>query len=179
MLLSVVIDCPSFGQWRSFNMIPPLSDTSLRSEKRVLAFHIARRVAGTMVVVMGESPVSGIGHFWCILSPSLTLPAHTPKEQMPTEGMAQLCWKSSRKLSVVAQSQGEWGRDAYKEVRGYLEKIGSLLRPGILSSDILELQKATLAGQKRAQDLVMDGYKPPYGCWELNSGPLEKNSQCP
>jgi hypothetical protein len=27
-------------------------------------------------------------------------------------------------------------------------------------------------GQKRAPDLILDGYKPPCGCWELNSGPL-------
>jgi hypothetical protein len=32
------------------------------------------------------------------------------------------------------------------------------------------------AGQKRAPDLIIDGYEPPYGCWELNSGPLEEQS---
>jgi hypothetical protein len=30
------------------------------------------------------------------------------------------------------------------------------------------------AGQKRAPDLIIDGCEPPCGCWELNSGPLEK-----
>ena len=30
------------------------------------------------------------------------------------------------------------------------------------------------AGQKRAPDPITDGYKPPCGCWELNSGPLEE-----
>jgi hypothetical protein len=29
------------------------------------------------------------------------------------------------------------------------------------------------ADQKRAPDLS-DGYQPPCGCWELNSGPLEE-----
>jgi hypothetical protein len=29
-------------------------------------------------------------------------------------------------------------------------------------------------GQKRAPDLISDGCEPPCGCWELNSGPLEK-----
>jgi hypothetical protein len=29
-------------------------------------------------------------------------------------------------------------------------------------------------GQKRAPDLMIDDYKPPYGCWELNSGPLKE-----
>jgi len=29
-------------------------------------------------------------------------------------------------------------------------------------------------GQKRAPDLITDGCEPPCGCWELNSGPLEK-----
>ena len=28
-------------------------------------------------------------------------------------------------------------------------------------------------GQMRAPDLIIDGYKPPCGCWELNSRPLE------
>jgi hypothetical protein len=30
------------------------------------------------------------------------------------------------------------------------------------------------AGQKRAPDLILDGCEPPFGCWELNSGPQEK-----
>jgi hypothetical protein len=28
--------------------------------------------------------------------------------------------------------------------------------------------------QERAMDPITDGCKPPYGCWELNSGPLEQ-----
>jgi hypothetical protein len=28
------------------------------------------------------------------------------------------------------------------------------------------------AGKKRTPDLITDGYKPPFGCWELKSGPL-------
>jgi len=30
--------------------------------------------------------------------------------------------------------------------------------------------------QKRASDLITDGYEPPCGCWDLNSGPLEEQS---
>jgi hypothetical protein len=30
--------------------------------------------------------------------------------------------------------------------------------------------------QKRASDPITDGCKPSYGCWELNSGPLEEQS---
>jgi hypothetical protein len=30
--------------------------------------------------------------------------------------------------------------------------------------------------QKRPSDPITDGYKPPCGCWELNSGPLEEQS---
>ena len=30
------------------------------------------------------------------------------------------------------------------------------------------------AGQKKAPDLIIDGCKPPCGCWELYSGPLEE-----
>ena len=30
--------------------------------------------------------------------------------------------------------------------------------------------------QKRASDHITDGSEPPYGCWELNSGPLEAQS---
>jgi hypothetical protein len=30
--------------------------------------------------------------------------------------------------------------------------------------------------QKRASDPIKDGCKPPCGCWELNSGPLEDQS---
>jgi hypothetical protein len=30
--------------------------------------------------------------------------------------------------------------------------------------------------QKRASDPIIDGSEPPCGCWELNSGPLEKQS---
>jgi hypothetical protein len=33
-----------------------------------------------------------------------------------------------------------------------------------------------LAGQKRAPDLIIDGYEPPCGCWELNSGPLKEQT---
>ncbi|EDL97573.1 rCG27816 [Rattus norvegicus] len=33
------------------------------------------------------------------------------------------------------------------------------------------------AQQKRAPGLIIDGCKPPSGCWELNSGPLEALSQ--
>jgi hypothetical protein len=32
------------------------------------------------------------------------------------------------------------------------------------------------AVQKRAPDLIIDGYKPPCGCWKLNSGHLEEQS---
>jgi hypothetical protein len=32
--------------------------------------------------------------------------------------------------------------------------------------------------QKRASDPIRDSCEPPCGCWELNSGPLEKSSQC-
>ncbi|CAO2611376.1 hypothetical protein LEMLEM_LOCUS15124, partial [Lemmus lemmus] len=31
-------------------------------------------------------------------------------------------------------------------------------------------------GQKRAPDPITDGCEPPYGCWELNSGPLEEQA---
>jgi hypothetical protein len=30
--------------------------------------------------------------------------------------------------------------------------------------------------QKRASDLITDGCEPPFGCWELNSEPLEEQS---
>jgi hypothetical protein len=30
--------------------------------------------------------------------------------------------------------------------------------------------------QKRALDPITDGFEPPCGCWELNSGPLEEQS---
>jgi hypothetical protein len=38
--------------------------------------------------------------------------------------------------------------------------------------------------QKRASDLIMGGCEPPFGCWDLNSGPLEEQSvllptECP
>ena len=35
-----------------------------------------------------------------------------------------------------------------------------------------------LAGQKRAPDpdLTTDGWEPPCGCWELNSGPLKEQT---
>ena len=29
---------------------------------------------------------------------------------------------------------------------------------------------------ERAPDLTTDGCEPPYGCWELNSGPLEEQA---
>lgn len=30
------------------------------------------------------------------------------------------------------------------------------------------------ACQKRVWDLIIDGFEPLYGCWELDSGPLEE-----
>jgi hypothetical protein len=38
------------------------------------------------------------------------------------------------------------------------------------------LSACTPAGQKRAPDLTIDGYEPPCGCWELNSGPVSTAS---
>ena len=38
------------------------------------------------------------------------------------------------------------------------------------------LSACTPACQKRASDPIIDGCEPPCGCWELNSGPLEKQS---
>jgi hypothetical protein len=32
------------------------------------------------------------------------------------------------------------------------------------------------AGQKKAPDPITDDCEPPCGCWELNSGPLEEQS---
>ena len=32
------------------------------------------------------------------------------------------------------------------------------------------------AGQKRAPDLIINGYEPPCDCYELNSEPLEEKS---
>jgi hypothetical protein len=36
------------------------------------------------------------------------------------------------------------------------------------------LSACTSACQKRASDPITDGYESPCGCWELNSGSLEK-----
>jgi hypothetical protein len=30
------------------------------------------------------------------------------------------------------------------------------------------------AHEERASDLITDGCEPPYGCWDLNSGPSEE-----
>ena len=38
----------------------------------------------------------------------------------------------------------------------------------------IDLHECIYAGQKRAPDLIIGGYEPPCGCWELNSGPLEE-----
>jgi hypothetical protein len=40
----------------------------------------------------------------------------------------------------------------------------------------LLLSSHTHTHQKRASDPITDGCKPPCGCWELNSGPLEEQS---
>jgi hypothetical protein len=32
------------------------------------------------------------------------------------------------------------------------------------------------AGQKRASELIIDGFKLPCGCWELDLGPLEEQA---
>ena len=36
------------------------------------------------------------------------------------------------------------------------------------------LSECVSADQKRAPDLIIGGYEPPCGCWELNSGPLKE-----
>ena len=38
------------------------------------------------------------------------------------------------------------------------------------------LAACTPAYQKRTSDLTTDGYEPPCGYWELNSGPLEEQT---
>jgi hypothetical protein len=35
---------------------------------------------------------------------------------------------------------------------------------------------AVFRHQKRSSDLIKDGYEPPCGCWDLNSGPSEEQS---
>ena len=37
---------------------------------------------------------------------------------------------------------------------------------------------AYICCQKRASDPIIDGYKPPCHCWDLNSGPLEEQPIC-
>ena len=32
------------------------------------------------------------------------------------------------------------------------------------------------AGQKKAPDIITDGFEPPCDCWELNLGPLEEQA---
>jgi len=46
----------------------------------------------------------------------------------------------------------------------------------ILCMSTLSLSSDTLI-QKRAPDLITDGCEPPCGYWELNSGPLEEQSE--
>jgi hypothetical protein len=41
---------------------------------------------------------------------------------------------------------------------------------------VYEYTVAVFRHQKRASDPISDGCEPPCGCWELNSGPLEKQS---
>jgi hypothetical protein len=37
------------------------------------------------------------------------------------------------------------------------------------------LSACTPACQRKTSDPITDGYEPPWGCWELNSGPLDKH----
>jgi hypothetical protein len=43
-------------------------------------------------------------------------------------------------------------------------------QPAIPHSSCLQMH------QERASDLIMDGWEPPCGCWDLNSAPLEEQS---
>jgi hypothetical protein len=66
------------------------------------------------------------------------------------------------------------------------QSIPKPLSPFSLSLSILSLSRFILfiwihcsclqTHQKRASDPITDGYEPPCGCWELNSGPLEEQS---
>ncbi|XP_040599705.1 F-box/WD repeat-containing protein 4 isoform X6 [Mesocricetus auratus] len=55
---------------------------------------------------------------------------------------------------------------------------GSAYTPSRLKTESGPLPSARYSGtsthQKRTPDLITDGCEPPYGCWELNSGPLEE-----
>ena len=41
---------------------------------------------------------------------------------------------------------------------------------------VTALSACTPAHQQRASDPVIDGCKPSYGCWDLNSEPLEEDN---
>jgi hypothetical protein len=63
------------------------------------------------------------------------------------------------------------------ELRTFRRTVGALNHRAISPAlFFLEYIVAVLTYQKRASDPITDGCEPPYGFWELNSGPLEEQS---
>ncbi|XP_027240165.1 E3 ubiquitin-protein ligase ARIH2 isoform X3 [Cricetulus griseus] len=64
----------------------------------------------------------------------------------------------------------------YKESEGTLHEHMTSLASALKAVDAHchRLHPPYGTGQKRAADLITDGCKPPCGCWELNSRPLEE-----
>ena len=54
--------------------------------------------------------------------------------------------------------------------------IGSHFKIFIYLLYVSTLSLSSDTHQKRALDPITDGCEPPFGCWELNSGPLEEQS---
>jgi hypothetical protein len=48
--------------------------------------------------------------------------------------------------------------------------------PGCLFFNMSTLQLSSDTHQKSASDPIIGGCEPPYGCWDLNSGPLAELS---
>ena len=46
----------------------------------------------------------------------------------------------------------------------------------IYLSNVYQYAVAVLTHQKATMDPITDGYEPPCGCWELNSGPQEEQT---
>ena len=51
-----------------------------------------------------------------------------------------------------------------------------ILSSYFLNIYLLYIKYTGQTDQKRASDLITDGWEPPCGCWDLNSGPLEEQS---
>jgi hypothetical protein len=93
---------------------------------------------------------------------TLSLSSDTPEEGI---------WQGNGGVHLLSQHLGGRGRWISEFKASLVYRVSSRTSRATQRNPV---SKQTNKQTKRASDPITDGCEPPCGCWELNSGPLEK-----